>query len=114
MPSVVVNDFEMFFENRGDGEPLLLLHGGMGCGEDWRHVFADDPSGYHLIVPDLRGHGRSAAPREAFTFRRCAMDLLALLDHLGLSRIKAIGLSLGAKTLLHVATLDPERVDAMV
>lgn len=114
MPTISLNGFQMFFEARGDGEPLLLLHGGMGIGSDWRHVFPSDPEGYRVIVPDLRGHGRSTSPAEGFTFRRCADDVRALLDHLAIARVKAIGLSMGAKTLLHLATAHPDRVDAMV
>ena len=114
MPTIVVNGFEMYFEDRGSGEPLLLLHGGMGIGADWRHVFPEDPPGYRTVVPDLRGHGRSRSPDEPFTIRRCAGDVLALLDALEIQRAQAIGLSLGAKTLLHVATAQPSRLDAMV
>ena len=104
----------MHYQLRGDGEPLLLLHGGMGIGDDWRHVFPSDPPGYRVIVPDLRGHGRSTNPGGAFTFQQCAQDVFALLDGLGVERIKAIGLSMGAKTLLHAGTAQPARVDAMV
>jgi len=114
MPTVDLCGFQMYFEDRGDGEPLLLLHGGMGIGSDWRHVFPSDPTGYRVIVPDLRGHGRSTNPDRTFTFRQCADDLLALLDHLGLARVQAIGMSMGAKTLLHMATRQPARIDAMV
>lgn len=114
MPTTWLSDFEMFYETRGEGEPLLLLHGGMGIGGDWRHVFASDPAGFRLVVPDLRGHGRSTNPSGTFTFRQCGDDVLALLDHLGVPRVKAIGLSMGAKTLLHVAAKQPDRVSAMV
>lgn len=104
----------MHYEVRGVGEPLLLLHGGMGVGADWRFVFAADPPHYQVIVPDLRGHGRSTNPGGGFTFRQCALDVIALLDQLGVSSVKAIGLSLGAKTLLQVAAMQPSRVEAMV
>jgi len=113
--TVPVNGFDMYFEERGDGAPLLLLHGGSGIGADWKHVFTDgDPAGFRVIVPDLRGHGRSTNPSGVFTFRQVAKDVLALLDHLGVQRASAIGLSAGAKTLLHVATQQRDRVDAMV
>src|SRR3954471_6190156 len=103
---IPINGFEMYYEERGGGEPLVLLHGGTGIGADWQHVFTDgDPTGFRLIVPKLRGHGRSTNPG-AFTFRDAARDVFALLDHLGLARVKAIGLSMGAKTLLHMATQD--------
>ena len=104
----------MYYEVRGEGEPLLLLHGGMGIGSDWKHVFASDPAGYRVIVPDLRGHGRSTNPAKCFTFKQCANDVIALLDHLQIATAKAIGISMGAKTLLHVATMQPDRIEAMV
>ena len=110
-----VNGFQLHYEERGGGNPLLLLHGGTGIGSDWQLVFTGgDPDGFRVIVPDLRGHGRSTNPSRAFTFRQAALDMFALLDHLDIQRVKAIGLSMGAKTLLHMATLRPDRVDAMV
>jgi pimeloyl-ACP methyl ester carboxylesterase len=110
-----VNGFQLYFEQRGRGEPLLLLHGGTGIGSDWTLVFTGgDPDGFRIVVPDLRVHGRSTNPSGAFTFRQAALDMFALLDHLDIRRVKAIGLSMGAKTLLHMATQQPARVDAMV
>jgi pimeloyl-ACP methyl ester carboxylesterase len=109
-----VNDIEMYYETRGEGEPLILLHGGGGVGANWDLVFKEPPSGYRLVLPDLRGHGRSTNPSTELTFRQSARDVLALLDHLGIERFKAVGLSFGAKTLLHVATQQPRRVEALV
>jgi pimeloyl-ACP methyl ester carboxylesterase len=114
MPQIELNGFHLYYDDRGTGEPLLLLHGGMGIGSDWKHVFPREPDGYRVIVPDLRGHGRSTNPAKGFTFRQCAADMLALLDHLGIARVSAIGMSMGAKTLLHMATSRPECIDAMV
>jgi pimeloyl-ACP methyl ester carboxylesterase len=112
--TVTLNGFEMYYETRGEGEPLVLLHGGTGVGANWRLIFEEAPLGYRLIVPDLRGHGASTNPSGEFTFRQSALDVFALLDHLGIVGFKAIGLSLGAKTLLHVATQQPTRAEAMV
>jgi pimeloyl-ACP methyl ester carboxylesterase len=114
MPTLEINGFEMHYEDRGAGRPLLLLHGGLGIGDDWRHVFPSDPGDYRVIVPDLRGHGRSTNPADTFTLRQCAHDVIALLDRLEIPQARAIGLSLGAKTLLHVATAQPARIEAMV
>ena len=114
MPKVEINGFEMHYEIRGEGQPLLLLHGGLGIGEDWRYVFPSDPVGYRVIVPDLRGHGQSRSPAEGFTFRACADDVRKLLAYLTIERTKAIGMSMGAKTLLHLSTAHPNLVDAMV
>ena len=114
MPTTGINGFQLHFELRGDGEPLLLLHGGMGIGDDWRLVFPADPHGYRLIVPDFRGHGRSTSPDEPFTFKAAADDVRKLLDRLKIDRAKAIGVSMGAKTLLHLSSVDPDRIDRMV
>jgi pimeloyl-ACP methyl ester carboxylesterase len=116
MPTADLNGCQLYYDDRGDhaGTPLLLLHGGTGIGADWTYVFPSDPAGYRVIVPDLRGHGRSTNPAGTFTFRQCAHDMFALLDQLGVTTVKAIGMSAGAKTLLHMATQQPHRVDAMV
>ena len=109
-----VNGIEMFFQIQGEGEPLILLHGFSGCGDDWQYIFKTPLEGYQVIAPDLRGHGRSTNPSREFTFRQAALDLFALLDALKIERVKAIGLSGGAKTLLHMATQQPSRIEAMV
>lgn len=109
-----VNDIEMYYELRGEGAPLVLLHGGGGVGANWELIFSVPPKGYQLVIPDLRGHGRTTNPSTEFTFRQSAQDVFALLDRLGIESVKAIGLSLGAKTLLHMATQQPSRIEAMV
>src|SRR5262249_58199038 len=99
---------------RGGGARRVLLRGGTGSGAAGALVSPADPPGYRIVVPDLRGHGRSTNPSRQFTFRQCARDVVALLDALHLDRVNAIGLSMGAKTLLHVATQDRDRVSPMV
>jgi pimeloyl-ACP methyl ester carboxylesterase len=123
--TVCTDDIEIFYEidDETDGatrfaskkEPLLLLHGGGGSHEDWAYAGRDEfAHQYALILPDARGHGRSTNPQRAITHRQCAADTLALLDHLGIVRCKAVGLSMGANILLHMATIQPDRIDAMV
>lgn len=114
--TISVNGIEMYVEERGQGEPLVLLHGFTGAGADWRHLFDLDELArrHRVIVPDARGHGRSTNPEGTFTHRQCARDLLAMADALGIARFRAIGLSLGGNTLLHAATAAPDRVTAMV
>ena len=109
-----VNGIEMYYEIRGHGEPLILLHGFTGSGADWQLVFKEPPAGYRTIVPDLRGHGGSTNSSVTFTHRQAALDVFALLDRLGVERCQAIGMSAGAKTLLHMATQQSARLEAMV
>ena len=113
--SVRLNGIEMYYEREGSGAPLLLLHGGGGCHDDWLYAGRNQYSReYGLVVPDARGHGRSTNPNKTITHRQCASDALALMDHLGIDRFRAMGLSMGGNTLLHMATLQPERIEAMV
>src|SRR2546430_300894 len=114
--TISVNGNQIYVEERGAGEPLVLLHGLMGTSGDFRHVFDLDELArtYRLILPDARGHGRSTNVTGAFTFRACAEDVRAVLDALGVATARAIGVSLGAKTLLHVATQEPARVTRMI
>ena len=114
LPSIHVNGVELCFRDNGSGHPLLLLHGFTGSGDDWQHVFAEPLAGYRLIAPDLRGHGRSTNPSGQFTFAEAARDIFALLDQLGIGRVSAIGMSAGANTLLHMATQQPSRIDALI
>jgi pimeloyl-ACP methyl ester carboxylesterase len=111
---VKVNGIEMHCETHGEGEPLVLLHGFTGAGSNWEPFVGGLAGAYRLIVPDLRGHGQSTNPSGEFTFRQSALDVFALLDRLEVDRFKAIGMSAGAKTLLHMATSQPDRVEAMV
>ena len=109
-----VNGLQLFYRDSGSGDPLLLLHGFTGSGDDWKHVFPNQIEGHRAIVPDLRGHGRSTNPGGFFKFADVARDIFALLDRLGIDHVKAIGMSAGANTLLHMATQQPSRVSAMI
>lgn len=109
-----LNGIELHYEIAGEGEPLLWLHGFLGCGADWRHVFGAPPEGHRVIAPDLRGHGASTSPAGTFSFREAARDVSALLRHLGVSSTKAVGVSGGGIVLLHLATAEPLLVKSMV
>lgn len=109
-----LNGVELYFEVHGSGEPLLLLHGYGGCSQDWAKLAAEWAPHFQLIIPDMRGHGRSGNPTKAFRHDDSAADMLALLDHLGISTFKGLGISGGGNVLLHLATRQPDRVKAMV
>ena len=111
-----INGYCMHYESFGDpaGEPLLWLHGWSGTGSDWKYIFSYPPPGFCVIGPDARGNGASTGFEGTHSFKQSAHDMFALLDHLGIKRVKAIGLSGGGITLLHMAVQQPERIEAMV
>jgi pimeloyl-ACP methyl ester carboxylesterase len=117
MPShtLRINGIDLHYLAEGSGEPLLLLHGATGSHADWQHLGADEfARNYAVIRPDARGHGRSTNPSGGITHRQCAQDAIALLDHLAISRCRAIGMSMGGNILLHMATMHPGRIEAMI
>jgi pimeloyl-ACP methyl ester carboxylesterase len=109
-----VNGIEMYYEIYGEGEPLLLLHGFNGSHRAWSEFVPDLSRRYKVITPDLRGHGRSTNPANEFTHRQSAKDIAGLLEHLGIKKCRAMGISTGGMTLLHLAIQQPDAIEAMV
>jgi pimeloyl-ACP methyl ester carboxylesterase len=114
MPKVEVKDIEMYYEIYGDGEAVVFLHGFSATNQMWEPFIPEFREHFRLIVPDMRGHGRSTNPSGEFTHRQSALDVYALLDHLGVERFRAVGYSSGGMTLLHMATQQPGRVTDLV
>ncbi|MPR36985.1 alpha/beta fold hydrolase [Salmonirosea aquatica] len=112
--TVQINNIEMYYEEYGEGKPLVLLHGFGGCGKNWNPFTAQLSERHRLIVVDLRGHGYSTNPENKFTHRDAASDVFLLLEKLGIARFSAMGMSSGGMTLLHMATSQPKRIDSMV
>ena len=111
---VEVNGIEMRYDDIGEGEVLLLLHAGTESARMWDSLAPRLGQGRRLIIPDLRGHGGSTNPGGVWSTRQLAADVFALLDALEVERVKAVGASIGGMTLLRMAALQPERIEAMV
>ena len=110
----MANNATLHFDVHGNGEPLLLLHGFTGASENWAATVRQWSDRYQLVVPDLPGHGRSGTLARPFRHRDAAAEVLALLDRLGIPSCKGLGISCGGNVLLHMATMQPERVASMV
>jgi pimeloyl-ACP methyl ester carboxylesterase len=105
-----INGTRIFFARFGAGEPVLLLHGGMGSSNYWGHQIRALARHFSVIAMDTRGHGRSPVTSGAFGYRLFAEDVAALLDHLAIARASLVGWSDGAVTGLELAMRRPERV----
>lgn len=112
--TITVNGMEMYYEQYGKGEPLLLLHGMHSNGKMWHSFIEKYAKHFSLIIPDYRGHGRSNNPSSTFKHRQASQDLFALLDHLEIEEFNVMGRSSGGMIALHLATQRPERVKSMV
>jgi pimeloyl-ACP methyl ester carboxylesterase len=109
-----INGIQMHSEVVGEGEPLLLLHSGTQTTRMWDPFIARFSEHYQVIAADLRGHGGSTNPDGLWTTRQFAEDVFALLDHLKVDQVRAVGASAGAMTLLQMATRQPDRIEALV
>src|SRR5262245_49280863 len=97
--SASVNGIYIYHQMHGQRSPLVLLHAFTRSGQHWQPFIADLAKQYRLIIPDLRGHGRSTNPTNEFTHRQSALDVFALLDQLKIDRFKAMRIRTAAMTL---------------
>ena len=97
------------------GQPVLLMHGGLGNTEDFRNLAPVlVAAGYRVVAMDCRGHGRSAWGDQPITYDQMAADAVGLLDHLGIAKTDVVGWSDGAIIALNLAIHHPERLDRVV
>jgi pimeloyl-ACP methyl ester carboxylesterase len=119
MPSFLSNGVEIWFDDLGAGDPVVLLH---GWGSTAKHNFGDTgwiemlAARYRVIAMDCRGHGRSARPHRAELYGRAEMraDVIRLLDHLGIARAMIFGYSMGASLAIEILMHHHDRLRAAV
>jgi pimeloyl-ACP methyl ester carboxylesterase len=109
-----VNGLSLHYEEHGSGEPLILLHGGIGAGQMFAPIVPALTEGRRVITADLQGHGGTADVDRPLRPEDMADDIAALLDHLGLEQIDLMGYSLGGIVALRTAIQHPERVRRLV
>ncbi|MDI1431808.1 alpha/beta fold hydrolase [Polyangium sorediatum] len=104
----------VYFTERGSGPPLLLIHGLMITGEMFEPVIEHLAARHRVIVPDLRGHGRSRGLAPPYTAAQLASDLSRLLDHLGIDSTAVLGYSQGGAIAQQLVLDHPRRCDHLV
>ncbi|MDP4098084.1 alpha/beta fold hydrolase [Paenibacillus sp. P96] len=98
-------------EGQGD-KVIVLLHGFCGSSSYWDDVIPLLSPHYRCIVPDLRGHGQSDAPKGAYSMEDMADDVLKLLEELGIPKVVLLGHSMGGYIALSAVQRHPERFSA--
>lgn len=108
---VQINGIEAYYRRTGQRHaPVLFLHGLTSNGACWMLLARDLQDRYDIIMPDARGHGRSAVPPSGYGVEDHAADVLALIDTLALDRPVIIGHSMGGLIAALVAAQAPERI----
>jgi pimeloyl-ACP methyl ester carboxylesterase len=105
-----VNGIEMYYAVYGEGDPVLLIHGGLGHADIWANQVIDLMKDHKVIVADSRGHGRSTRNADPYGYDLMASDYLAVLDHLKIDKVALVGWSDGGIIGLDIAMKHPERL----
>lgn len=113
--SVPGDGVTLSLQRAGSGPPLILLHGFPQNGLCWHRVAPELARRFDVLVPDLRGYGESDAPPDdpdhrRYSKRQMARDIVALMDHLGLSTAALLGHDRGARVAYRLALDHPARV----
>ena len=105
-----VNGIRIWYATFGRGEPVILLHGGLGNANLWGNQVRELQKHYQVIVMDSRGHGRSTRNAEPYGYDLMASDVIGLMDFLKISKAALVGWSDGAILGLDIAMKHPERL----
>lgn len=114
MPEVTVDHITLHYEHRGDGTPLLLLHGLGSSAEDWEYQMTAFATDHELIVPDFRGHGKSSKPPGPYSIRQFSSDTIALIEQIGTVPLVVVGISLGGMVGFQMVADRPDLVARLV
>ena len=107
-------DIKHFFIEKGQGEPLILLHGnGENCGY-FKGQIDEFSKWYHVYALDTRGHGRTPRGSKPFTIRQFAEDLLGFMNEHEIGRAHLLGFSDGGNIAMIFALRHPERVNRLI
>ena len=86
-----VNGLELYHEIHGEGEPLILLHGGVGASEMFGANLPELAKARQVIAVHLQAHGHTADVDRPMTFEAMADDIAALISHLGFEQADVMG-----------------------
>jgi len=114
MPTVTANDIDIYYEEHGSGEPLLLIMGWGGNAATWAPQLPGLSERYRVITFDNRGAGRTSAPDGPYSTQQMAADTIALLDALDVPRVHVFGISMGGMIAQELALAAPDRVGALI
>lgn len=109
-----VNGVNYYYEISGKGEPLLLLHGGLGSIDMFGPVLPALSKNRQVIAVDLYGHGRTALTDRKMDVIDMGDDMAGLVKQLGYGKVDAMGYSLGAGVAFRLAVQHPETVRRLV
>ena len=107
-------DIDLFYIEKGQGDPLILLHGNGESSDYFKNQIDEFAKWYHVFAVDTRGHGKSPRGTRPFTIRQFAEDLLCFMDQHQIEKAHLLGFSDGGNIAMIFAMRHPERVDRLI
>jgi 3-oxoadipate enol-lactonase len=114
MAMITLGGLDVHYEQRGRGEPVLLIHGLGSSTEDWEPQVAALEGSFQVTSYDVRGHGRTGKPAGRYSVKQFAEDAAALIAHLRLAPVHVMGLSMGGMIAFQLAADHPELVRSLI
>lgn len=114
MTMITLDGLQVHYEMYGQGAPVLLIHGLGSSTEDWEPQVDALRGTFTVVTYDVRGHGRTAKPREKYSVKQFAGDAARLIEHLGLGPMHVVGLSMGGMIAFQLATDRPDLARSIV
>ena len=114
MPMITLNGLDVFYETRGAGDPVLLIHGLGSSTEDWEPQVDALARDFTVVAYDVRGHGRTGKPGGTYSVAQFASDAAELIRALRLAPVHVVGLSMGGMIAFQLAADHPELVRSLV
>ncbi len=114
MPFHSVNGLDLHYEVAGQGDPVVFIHGLGSSTRDWHSQVEFFSTDHRVISVDLRGHGQSSKPTDAYSIQQFATDVGHLLEQTDNSPAHIVGLSLGGMVALELAVTRPDLVRSLV
>lgn len=114
MPYAQVGGLNLYYEQHGDGEPLVMIRGVGSSAALWYAQLPDLSQRLRLLIFDNRAAGRSSDPGGPFSISDQAADTLGLMDAMGLERAHVLGFSMGGTIAQEMALSRPERVASLI
>jgi 3-oxoadipate enol-lactonase len=114
MPTITLGDLSTYYEMGGEGEPLLLIHDLGSSSEDWEWQVPVLRRAFTVITYDVRGHGKTGKPSEAYSMSQFSNDAAKLVTALALGPMHIVGLGMGGMIALQLAVNYPDSVRSLV
>lgn len=109
-----VNDLELYYEQRGEGDPIIFSYGWLDDCSVWNYQIETFSKEHRVILYDHRGHGKSDKPKDNYSIATLSNDLHLIIQNLNLGSVNLVGFSMGGQAALAFALKHPSKIAKLI